>query len=222
MKTLKKYLWLWEFIGVALILGVGVVAKFVGGALLAMVGCAFIVFGLLRIIPLVRTTSDKLMKWLYTAEIVVMVGIGVVMLYLVSQQKEMDKIFGYLIGAVLYIRGFLFFMATTVRHEGSDKAKFLAHIIFITLGSMIIARGGFKESTLGWVIFAISILTAGFIGYSGYNNYRNYRNEFAAKEITKRVKKEKEIAPTSEEIVPADNVVVEDPKQEQPENEIHA
>ena len=80
MKTLKKYLWLWEYIAVALILGVGITAKFVSGLLISLVGVAFIIFGLLRLIPLFKTTSDKLLKWIYTLEIVIMVIIGGVLL----------------------------------------------------------------------------------------------------------------------------------------------
>lgn len=223
MKTFKKYLWLWEFIGVALILGVGIVSKFVPGVLLAMVGCSFIILGLLRIIPLVRTTKDKLLKWIYAIEIVVMVIIGIILIYLVTQDKKLDNVFGYLIGGVLWARGFIYFFATTVRKEDSDKTKFFAHMIFITLGAMIVARGGFKEETLGWVVFVISLLTAFFIGYSGYNNYRNYRNETAAREITKRIKKEKATNPTSEEIItPTNNKTIVDVPKDEKENEINA
>lgn len=203
MKTIKKYLWLWEFIGVALVLIVGSIAKFVDGALLAIVGSTFIVLGLLRVVPLLKTTPDKTLKWIYLAEILINVAAGVVLIYLAINDKDLKALFGYIIGGVLYLRGLIYFYSTILRREGTDKAKFLAHVIFITLGSAIIAKGGFDTEYLGWIIFAIAILSAVFIGYSGYQHYRNYRNEFAATEVTKKVKKEKvEIeAPTSEEII---------------------
>lgn len=202
MKTIKKYLWLWEMIGAALVVTVGIIAKFVDGALLAIVGSTFIALGLLRVIPLVRTTHDKVLKWIYAIEIVANVVVGAILIYLAVQKKELKELFGYLIGGVLYARGLIYFYATTLRHEESDRPKFIAHVIFITLGTFIIARGGFSPEYLGWIIFAISIISAIFIGYSGYGRYRNYRNELAAKDITKKVKKEKvEIeAPTSDEI----------------------
>jgi len=222
MKTLKKYLWLWEYIAVALILGVGITAKFVSGLLISLVGVAFIIFGLLRLIPLFKTTSDKLLKWIYTLEIVIMVIIGGVLLYLGINKKDMNTIFGYLIGFVLYARGIIYFFSTTIRKEETDSWKFIAHIIFITIGAMIIAKGGFAESTLGWIVLGIALLTAGFVGYNGYTNYHNYRNEIAAKNITKKVKDKKVTNPTSEEIVPNDEHKIDAPAKEQHENEINA
>jgi UPF0716 family protein affecting phage T7 exclusion len=205
--TFKKYLWLWEFIGVALIIVVGIIAKFVAGALLAIVGSTFAVIGLLRVIPLVKTTRDKMLKWIYLFEIITNVVIGVVLVYLGIQNKQMDNIFGWLIGGVLYARGVIYFFATTVRHEESDKPKYIAHIIFITVGAMIIARGGFSEDYLGWIVFALSIISGAFIAYSGFNNYRSYRNNLVAHEITKKVKKA-DIAPTADEIqVPVETPV---------------
>lgn len=202
MKTIKKYLWLWEFIGVALVITVGIIAKFVDGALLAIVGSTFVALALLRVIPLIRTTSDKVLKWVYLVEIIANVVVGALLIYLAVEKKALKELFGYLIGGVLYARGLIYFYATTLRHEETDRPKFIAHVVFITLGTFIIAKGGFSPEYLGWIIFAISIISAGFIGYSGYNHYRNYRNELAAKGLTKKVKKQKvEIeAPTSDEI----------------------
>ena len=202
MKTIKKYLWLWEYIGVALVIIVGVIAKFVDGALLAIVGSTFIILGLLRMIPLLKTTLDKVLKWIYFLEIVVNVIAGVLLIYFALEKKELKELFGYLIGGVLYLRGLIYFYATSLRHEDTDRPKFIAHVIFITIGTVIIARGGFAPEYLGWIILAIALISGIFIGYSGYQHYRNYRNEIASKTITKKVKKEKveKEAPTSEEI----------------------
>lgn len=223
MKTIKKYLWLWEFIGVALIVIVGLIAKFVTGALYAIVGATILVLGLLRLIPLFKTTFDKVLKWVYTAEIIANIVIGGLLVYFAFNGDDIKSIFGYLVGAVLYARGFIYYYSTVLRKEDTDKPKFIAHVIFFTLGTVIIARGGFDESYLGWVVFAISMLTALFVGYGGYNNYRNYRNEYAAKSISKKVKKTEVEAPTADEIkVPVEENVPTEIIEEKKENEINA
>ncbi len=218
MKTVKKYLWLWEFIGVALVLIVGLIAKFVDGALLAIVGTTIFVLALLRLIPLFKTTFDKLLKWIYVLEILANIIIGALLVYFAFTGKDLKSLFGYLIGSVLYSRGLIYFYSVTIRKEETDKPKFLAHVIFMTLGTWIIATGGFNEKYLGWVVLALSLLTAIFIGNSGYNNYRKYRGEIAAKIITKKVQEQKIEAPTADEIkVPADA-----PQEQTNKNEIHA
>lgn len=219
MKTVKKYLWLWEFVAVALLLIVGIVAKFVDGALLTIVGTLIVVFAALRLIPLFKTTFDKLLKWIYVLEIVANFAIGVLLIYIAIKEKSLEKLFGYLVGAVLYARGLIFFFAVSLRKEETDRPKFLAHIIFFTLGTWIIAKGGFDESYLGWIVLALALLSAIFVGYSGYGNYRKYRSEIAAKQITKKVQENKIEAPTADEINNPENVPTE---KDNTNTEIHA
>ena len=198
----RKYLWLWEFIGVALILGVGLVSKFVPTVLYIIVGAAFIVLGLFRLIPLFRTTEDKLLKWIYVAEIVIDIVIGVILIVIAINENDLNNFLGYLVGGVLYLRALVYFFSTVLRKESSDWLQFVVHIGLITVGTVIITKGGFSAEQLGWVILVISLIAAVYIGYSGYNNYRNYRNEYAAKQITKRIKKEEVVeTPTSAEII---------------------
>src|SRR5690554_2395368 len=217
MKTFfKKYLWLWEFIGVAFILAVGLVAKLVPSILVLIVGIALIVFGIFRIIPLVRTTNEKFLNWIYTIEILVTIIAGVVLIILYVNETDLESAFGYLIGGVLYLRAIIFFYATTLRDEEADWPQFLTHAILITLGTAIIARGGFDTNDFGWLILAFAIITTGFIGYSGFNNYRNYRNQRAAEQITKKIKEE-DIAPTADEII---EPTIEDEKIDDVDSEI--
>ena len=105
----KKYLWLWEFIGVALIVGVGLVSKFVPNVLYFILGAAFVVLGLFRLIPLFRTTEDKLLKWIYVAEIFIDVIVGVSLIVIAINENDLKNILGYLVGGVLYIRALIYF-----------------------------------------------------------------------------------------------------------------
>jgi uncharacterized membrane protein HdeD (DUF308 family) len=218
----KKYLWLWEFIGVALIIGVGLVSKFVPDVLYFILGAVFIVLGLFRIIPLFKTTDDKVLRWIFLAEILIDIIVGILLIIIAINETEIKNILGYLVGGVLYLRALIFFFSTTIRTETADWPQFIVHIVLITVGTWIIANGGFSINELGWVILIVSIFAAIFIAYSGYRNYNNYRHEYAAKRITKKVKKEESLeAPTSEEIDVPNNVVNIDGsiiKEEQEEN----
>lgn len=206
MKELfKKYLWLWEFIGAAIILGVGLLCKFVPAVLYFIVGIIFVIMGICRIVPLVKTTEDKLLKWVYAAELVIDAVAGGILIYLaITKGNDIDAskaIFGYIIGGILYLHGFVYFMGTSLRKDSTTILPFLANIILFTVGTWIIASGGFTVKALGWVILAFAILSAGMIVISGVKNYSSYRNEIAAKRITSKVKvEESKEAPTSDQI----------------------
>ena len=210
-QTFKKYLWLFEFIGAAIILGVGIVCKFVPAALYFIVGICFVFLGLFRIIPLVKTTEDKLAKWFYAIELIIEAVAGGVLIFLaIYKSEDIDEskaIFGYIIGGILYLHGFVYFLGTSLRKDSTTFIPFLANIILFTVGTWIIARGGFTLKTLGWVILALAILSSGVIVYSGIKNYSSYRHEIAAKRITSNIKAEENVkdAPTSDQIKIEDN-----------------
>lgn len=221
----KKYLWLFEFIGVALIIGLGVVILAVHSVLMIIVGSAFIIFGLMRLIPLIRTTDDKVAAVIFGVEIFVNIVIGIVMIYLTTREdaQDMGALFGYLIGAVLYLRGLIYFFTSSVRKEETDGVNFLVHIGLFTLAVVIIARGGFEQETLAWVIFALAVISSLFIGLDGYSNYNQYRHQYRSESLTKKATKQKEedVLPTSEEIItPNPGVTKEEPKEKEEENRI--
>ena len=201
----KRYLWLFEFIGAAIILGVGLVCKFVPAVLYFIVGIIFVFLGLFRIIPLVKTTEDKFLKWFYAGEMIIEIAAGAVLIVLaINKGDDIDgnkAIFGYIIGGILYLHGFVYFLGTSLRKDVTTFLPFLANIILLTTGTWIVASGGFTSSTLGWVILAFAILSAGFIVFNGIKGYSSYRHELAAKRITENAKLEDaKDAPTSEQI----------------------
>lgn len=208
---IKKYMWLWEIIGAALILSLSIIVVTMNSVLAMIVGIIFIFLGLLRIVPLVQTTEDKVLKWCYGIETILEIGVGIVLVVASSLEKDNSfqefvyKYCGYFIGAVLYLRGFTFFFGTNVRHEEYPVIYFVVHIVLITLGTAILVRGRMDMKDLAWFIFAIGMVTTLFVGYNGALGYKNYRNNEASKRTTKKVKKVKEDkdkkeAPTSDEI----------------------
>jgi len=188
----KKYLWLFEFLGVAIILAVGIFAFVKQEIFLYIAGLALIIFGLLRVIPLVKTTKDKLLKIIYSVEIAFNVIAGVLLIVEAGKDDYSENLMRYLVGAVFYLRGVIYFFSTVIRKESTDYPKFVTHIVLITLGAIVIVTNFFKADKLAWIVLIIAIISAIFIAISGVKNYKNYRYEMLAKDETKKIKKQLE------------------------------
>ena len=221
-KIFNKYTWLFEFIGAALLVGLGLIMKFVPDVLLILVGLIFAFLGIFRIIPLVKTVDDKVLKIIYASELLIDVAAGVVIFILgvkgASDSVEDTKhLFGYIIASILYLRGFVYLFATSIRKDRSNIFIFLLHIGILTLATVIFARGGFTFTTLGWVLMVIAMPCALFMTIDGVKKYSNYRGQEYALGKTKKMKIEKitndkkEDMPTADEInVKIDNNEIND------------
>ncbi len=207
-KKLAKYAWLFEMIGCALLIGLGIIMKFIPSVLLVLVGLIFFVLGLFRIVPLLKTTDDKLLKILYALELFIDMGAGIALFIIGIKNKsdsidDLKKIFGYIIAGILYLRGLVYLFAVSFKKENAKIWMFFLHVGLITLATVIIARGGFTLTTLGWVLLALSILSAIFVGVDSIKKYSNFRNEEYARKKTQDIKtkeEKKEDAPTADEI----------------------
>lgn len=225
--SLKKFMWLWEMIGAALILALSIIIIVNHSVLSMIVGLIFVFLGIFRLVPLIKTTDDKVLKWFYFGEIVLSVAVGCCLMS-VSFLKEdnsfrqlVSKNCGYFIGAVLYLRGFTHFFGTSVRHEQYSFIYFIVHIILLTLGTIVIANGNLSLEVLAWIIFSIGLICTLFVSYNSYKDYKNYRVKYASVRITKQIeaKVENQIeAPTSDEIntnnVNIDNIIDDEQKDE--------
>ena len=130
---LKKYVWVVEWITTALLIVLGIIAVVEKTILLYTFGILFIIFGLFRIIPLLKTTSSKLVKWLLFGETLVDILSGGVLLFLAIKNLETGNYVGYIIGGVLYLRGFIHFLSTSLKDEPSNLVNFFFHIVLITI-----------------------------------------------------------------------------------------
>ena len=193
-KTIKKYIWLFEWIAASLILALGLVIGFVDGVVLLATGISLVLIAILRVIPLFKTLKDKLMRWINLIEIILNLAIGGVMIYLTinawntDTDVELGKTFGYLLGASLFVRGVVFFIGTSFRNEHTDVIKFIANILFLSLGVWFVARPT-DEKSLGIFVLVIAALCSLFIILDGIKNYNNYRHEYAAEAETRRISK---------------------------------
>lgn len=208
----KKYLFVFEWIGAAILLAVGITVVVAPEIFLYIAGLVLVIFGLFRLYPLLKTTEDRLLKLLYLLEIVLNVAIGVLLILEGRKDDYNGNLLRYSVGGVLWLRGVLFYFATVIRKEPTDHVKFWTHIALITMGPIIVVSDIFKPENLAWLLLVLAVLSALIIGFDGYKNYKNYRYEWLAKEKTKKVveKKEKEITeevpkedplPTKEDVI---------------------
>ncbi len=205
MKALKKYNWLLEWISAALLLAMGIVVVIESQIVLYITGAIFVFMGVLRIVPLIKTTEDKLMKYLQTAEVVIEVLCGAYLFYMGSQKQEVGRVYGYIVGGVFYLRGFTHFIATSLRGEPNTKINFFANMVLLTLGVFIISYGKIDSKLMAWIIFAALIICVIFLSIKGVKDYTNYRGTLVSEHHTKKIKKAKkeetvETNPTAEEI----------------------
>ena len=204
MKAIKRYGWLLEWISAAILLAVGILVVVEKQIILYITGVVFILMGLLRIIPLIKTTEDKLSKYLFAAEVFIEVICGAFLIFMGTEGKTVGKVYGYIVGAVFYLRGFTHFLATSLKNEPSTKVSFFANMVLLTLGVYLFAYGKINSKVMGWIIFAILILCVIFLCIKGVKDYTNYRGNLVTEHQTKKLKKiEMQIEntnPTSEEI----------------------
>lgn len=221
MKSIfKKYLWLFEWIGAAVIVAMGGIIFFKNSIIYVIVGLALVIMGAFRVIPLLKTTSDKLLAGIYFFEILANVAIGITLVAIgVKDEENIGKTLGYLMGAVLYLRGLVYFFANIMRDEETDKTQFITSVIVFTLGTMVISAGifgdGIDAHILAWIILVIAIISAIFIIASGVKNYKSYRYEFAAEKVTKKkqVKEKKGVELPEEK---KDEVIIPEKEEKEP------
>ena len=196
-EKIKKYLWLWEMIGAALILAMSIVIAVDSKIIPLVVGIIFALLGLLRIIPLVKTTDDKLLKNLYAVQLGVEIIVGglLIAFAFIKDDNGFTRFINnnghYFIGGILYLRGFIHFFATTIKHEEYPFIYFIVNIAILTIGTILIVKN-VNVDQIRWFIFALGINCVLFVGYAGFKGYKNYRGEYASIRETKKLKKEKE------------------------------
>lgn len=215
---LKKYIWLWEMIACAIAISCAIIIVTVKPVLYLIIGVILAVLGLCRIVPLVKTTDDKALKWINAIELILNILVGGMLIFfgVICNKEGHEKLenfinnnFGYFLGGVFYLRGLVYFYTTVMKKEDTKLPLFIIHIILFTLGSFVIGltiKDGFDYDTVKWTLFGIILLAAGFTGYNGIKGYINYRGNEQNEKATKKIKnvvvesENKVEAPTDESI----------------------
>ncbi len=210
-KFFNKFVWLFEFIAVALIVTFAIILvtalKEHKTITYIPFGIAFVVLGVARFIPLIKTTNDKVMKWMNGIELIVdiLAGVFLITIGFVTKKDILGNYLGYIICAVLYLRAFVYFFSTVIRKENATLPMFFVHIFLITISSVLVGMGSFNTNWIIWVVFAICILCAIVLLIDGIKKYSGFRNEEYAKKLSNAVNVETEVyeieTPSAEEII---------------------
>ncbi len=204
----------WLFvIGAALLLALAIWlfidSSFAASLTIIVTGIATIIFGITRLIPLVKTRKSALAKVTTIIEIIINILLGVFLLYASTYVKE-DTDFGnfinnyyrYFLGFIFYAKAIFYFINTSLIKEETNKVEFWLHILIITLAVVIFASN-IDATKLAILVAVLAIICGIFlIGVAGgtYNNYRKTLNK--KPKVSKDEEKEEDIEDEEEIILP--------------------
>jgi len=163
-------------------------------------GGIIFLYGLYRIYPLIKTLEKKWSKILCLVEILADIIVGIMMLVggfnFANEANKfsdfMNKNFRFFLGGVVYLRGLVYCTSSILFSEKSDWKQFVANIICLTFGVMIVCLEQFNVGNLVWVMIVLAFGSGAYIAGEGGIDYFNYRKNFKDIRDNKETSKEKE------------------------------
>lgn len=195
-KLFKDYGWLLKFILAAILLAVGIWMVFADDIIFAITGFAIVIFSIFRVVPLLKTLENELLRTVNLIEIIFDTVLGALMVYVAFTQTESASwdswlaAYKWMLAGFFYIRGVIFLSSTVFWSEKTEVPKFIFHLVIFTLAPVIIMWEDFRPQTLGILFLFMSIFGTIYLSFDGYGGYSRYRQRYKAK--TKKDKKEKE------------------------------
>jgi hypothetical protein len=190
-KLLKNFGWMLKIISAIFILVLAFVfitRTNTPQLILITVGGIFVLLGLVRVVPLLKTTENKVLRAVFLLEIVIDIGVGAALLVLMNNASFYESPwFGRLTGAVLYLRGIVHLMDIVLLKGKNDIVLFWFHIVLLTAGVYLVSSGTNVKNVITF-IFVLAIICALYLGWDGYHGYNNYRR-FSGKVQIKTTKK---------------------------------
>lgn len=231
--TFKKYKWLYLIVTAAVLAVLAVlmfvIKEFREKTALYFTCAIMIAFVVIRIIPLLKTSKNGYAMLINVLEMLLDLGAAIFMLVVAIRYDNSEflrKFYPFIIGGVVYLRGFIYLVEVTFLNTKVQKALFFGHIGLITLGSVIMALyDKFDLATVGLILAVVIALCSLAGAIDGGISYNNFRKEYilpkkALKEMQKELEKkqkeeqEKQIDDHQEEI-PEVIIPNEDNKQDQ-------
>lgn len=208
-KLFKNYGWLLKIISAIFVIVLAIV--FITNSessklIIFTVAGIIILLGIIRIIPLLKTLNHPVLRVVNAFEIFVDLGVGVALIIL-SRKSDFaaSPWFGYLSGAVLYLRAVIHLFSIVTYQIKSEKIMFWFSIITMTAG-VYIASQGFSAKDIVWFLFALALLCALYLSGDGYFHYRRYRLEMGKVSLkTKKAKEPKKEIIVDKELPITDN-----------------
>lgn len=181
-KTKFGYGWVLKFLLAAMLFGVGLWFIFDKQVVYTITGAAIVLFSVLRVVPLLKTLDKEVLRTINLIEIIFDFIIGGVLIYAALSGKVTDSnaiwryVYKYGLAFVFYVRGVVFFLSTVFFEEKTEVTKFIAHLVFLTIGTIIATHPNFDHSNVAILLAVVAFAGTVYLSYDGYNGYSLYRN----------------------------------------------
>lgn len=180
---MKKYGygWVLKWLIAAILLGIGIYMFFAKEVVYLITGVAIVIFSLFRVVPLMKTLDKEVLRTMNLIEIIFDFLVGGLLIYVaasgrIENSAIWESVYRYALAFFFYARALVFFVSTSFFDEKTEVPKFVAHIVSITVGSIIFVWDGFSYQTVAMLILVISFIGSIYLGYDGFKGYKNYRN----------------------------------------------
>lgn len=180
---IKKFKWLYLWVAGAA-LAVFSIAMFLSkefgnSIVFYLSGALLIVFVIIRFVPLIKTTRERWAIAINAIEMFADLVVGILMIILTSTSEDTANIYKYfpfLLGGILYARGFIYLVEIVFFNTKVEKLQFFLSLLLITGGTVIVARyNNFSVDSMRLLIafvFAFCSVVSIVDGFINYNNYR--------------------------------------------------
>lgn len=201
MAKIRKYGWLIKIISAALLFAIALYLELGNGEaiIVTFVGGVIVIFGLIRLIPITKTERNDIFKMINIIEITVNILVGILLIVMIMIDNPDVQLFakeklGYFLGGVLLIRGLIHSYGTSANLEKDDLPTYISTMVFIILGTYMIAVEEISATTIIHIIFGVAIVGGGYLVYDGGKGYKAYRMTKVNQKMvdeSEKVKKEK-------------------------------
>ena len=180
-KNKLNYGWVLKFLLAAILLGVGIYFFFAKEVVYTITWAAIVIFSIFRVVPLLKTLNKEVLRTINLIEIIFDILIGVFLIYIALSGKMHDnaelwsKFYKYALAFFFYSRAVIYLTSVTFFEEKTDVAKFISHLIFITIGTVIATHPKFDDGTVALFLSIVSFAGTVYLSFDGYKNYKIYR-----------------------------------------------
>lgn len=208
INPIHSYKFWFKIFGAVLLVILGFILLFQKQAATSIVlmftGGVFSLYAIIRVVPLMKTLEKGSSKVLCFVEILIDLIIGVLLIFLSIKNfgdeqtgivKFASENYNILIGFVLWLRGFVYFVSTILFAEKTDNIQLFVHIAVITFGSFLF---GVKidASKIALALAILAFVCGVVIAGSGFFDYGKYRSNVKdvreKKDDKKKTSKKKE------------------------------
>lgn len=163
-------------------------------------GAIFIVYGVTRLIYLIKADIKTKVKYLLLIEVVIDVVVGIMLFIGGANFSSSDnnfasfmiKNFKYFLGLVFYLRGLLYLISCIFLQHLTHAKEFIINIVLFTFGAVAFSVKEFDVKALSWILVALAFICGAYTLCDGsYYYIKNKKHEDSKKNKKKEKSKDK-------------------------------